>query len=103
MSDIPPNLLHFAKHDVTGYALSPRTISPYQRKYKFKNSNVLCKCGHYLGIVGAKWQHKFDLTLIEHYDDVNGKQMTHIKGEIDYQQKCYYCACVKPMPAVDVG
>ena len=47
---------------------------------------ILCKCGHWIGIVGTKWQHLDEIT------DTLPKQ-------IKYRENCYHCTCIEPKPA----
>jgi len=50
---------------------------------------LLCKCGHWIGIVGTKWQHMDTV-----FDDAYTPQNRQIK----YREKCYTCDCAEPTP-----
>ncbi len=56
------------------------------------NGKILCKCGHWIGIVGTKWQHMAVIIT----DSCGGG--TPPKSEVKYREKCYYCDCSTPSP-----
>ena len=55
------------------------------------NGKIMCKkCGHWIGIVGTKWQHMGVIIT----DSCGGG--TPPKSEVKYREKCYYCDCIAP-------
>ena len=60
-----------------------------------KDDKILCKCGHWIGVVGTKWQHMAVIIT----DSCGGE--TPQKSEVKYQERCYYCDCIEPIPARD--
>jgi hypothetical protein len=57
------------------------------------DGKILCKCGHWIGIMGTKWQHMAVILT-----DSCGCE-TPPTREIKYREKCYYCDCSTPTPA----
>ncbi len=55
------------------------------------DGKVQCVCGHWIGIIGTKWQH-IDEKIIAEWDDIERKQ-------IKYRETCYHCSCINPVPA----
>ena len=58
-----------------------------------KDGKVLCKCGHWIGIVGTKWQHMDEEYIRTVFDDAYTLQR-----QIKYREKCYTCDCAEPTP-----
>jgi hypothetical protein len=52
----------------------------------------MCKCGHYIGVVGTKWQHWEKILT----DSCGGNIPSKI--EIRYRETCYNCDCIDPKP-----
>jgi hypothetical protein len=59
-----------------------------------KDGKILCKCGHWIGIVGMKWQHMDEEHIRTLFDDA----YTPHKKQIKYREKCYTCNCSTPTP-----
>jgi hypothetical protein len=51
--------------------------------FEIYTGRVFCKCGHWIGIVGAKWEH------IRRFP------------KIESQERCYRCECTSPKPVVN--
>jgi len=54
---------------------------------------MLCRCGHGIGIVGTKWQHMAVILTSSCGGD------TPTTSEIKYRESCYYCDCAEPASA----
>jgi len=61
-----------------------------------KDDKIMCKCGHWIGIVGTKWQHIDEEYIRTVFDDAYTPQ----KKQIKYREKCYTCDCAEPTPLV---
>jgi len=51
-----------------------------------KDEKILCKCGHWIRIVGTKWQH-----INKVCEDTDSEMMR-------YRESCYECDCINPEP-----
>jgi len=63
-----------------------------------KDGKIMCKCGHWIGIVGTKWQH-IDIELTRGPFDESYRRGVQ-KKQIKYREKCYTCDCAEPTPLV---
>ncbi len=62
---------------------------------KVKDGKIMCKCGHWIGIVGTKWQHMAVILT----DSCGGGTPT--TSEIKYRESCHYCDCAEPTLALE--
>ena len=62
-----------------------------------KDGKIMCKCGHWIDIVGTKWQHMAVILT----DSCGGDTPT--TSEIRSRESCYYCDCAEPTPLEERG
>ena len=60
------------------------------KSFKVVGGKVMCKCGHWIGIVGSKWQH---MRLEIRPDDMGVQEEV-----LRYREACYRCDCINPEP-----
>jgi hypothetical protein len=65
---------------------------------QIKEINNVCKCGHWVEIVGTKWQHLDEAEDIPYFQGLVRPLSVKNKKLIRYREKCYYCDCIDPKP-----
>lgn len=75
--------------------------NPYLIKFgevlKPKEEKTLCNCGHWIEIVGTKWQHMDKLNDGDSTDP-NIEKCMGFGSVKKYREACYHCACIEPAP-----
>ena len=72
-------------------------LGPESEKKIPAEGKIICKCGHWIGIVGTKWQHMAVILT----DSCGGDTPT--TSEIRSRESCYYCDCAEPTPLEERG